>query len=191
MATKNIESQTRRGPFGGAPGQGRPPKSKQLKNYDKALKILDDNIEKALGVLVDGLEATKDIYNKSGEIIAEDVPDNYYRFNCACVLIKKVLPDKKAKEITGPGGAPLLPTTVIDRRKVVMNIVRKLDELDLDEVKEMQEKGDFKLFKDADYVIEEEAEEENNNAGNRISEDIGRATEGEAEEEVERAEEED
>jgi hypothetical protein len=183
MPSKNNKAKG--GPLGGVIGGGRPTKSRQLKNYDIALKLLDDNIEKALNVLISGLEATKDLYTKDGQFIAT-VPDNYYRFNCATVLVKKVLPDKKTKEITGPGGTALPPSTVIDRRKIVMNIVQNLDEMDLDDVKEMQQNGDFKLLrKNIDYVLEQEEEELEEDAQRRISDDVGRTTETEEEGEME------
>lgn len=193
MAKKGAGGKLLSGPFGGTPGQGRPPKAKQLQNYDKALKLLDDNIEKALGVLIDGLEATRDVYSKDGKtLIREGIPDYYYRFNCACVLIKKVLPDKKSKEVTGPGGTELPPTTVIDNRKVMFNFVDALDKMDIDDIKEVKNSEDFKyLKKNVDYIFEDEDEEIEKDAEQRISNDIRRTTTTEEEGEVQRTEEED
>jgi hypothetical protein len=175
----------KKGPMGGVIGGGRTPKALQLQNYEKGLKLLDDNIEAALNVLIDGLTATKTIYNKEGNIVEKDVPDNYFRFNCACVLVKKVFPDKKSKEISGPGGQPLPPSTVIDRRKVTMNVINVLDELDIDDIKKAQEQGDFKLLKkDLDYYLDEDAEEEIEEANAKVSEAIA-STVGSEEAEVE------
>lgn len=189
MGIKGTKDQTRKGPFGGAPGQGRLPKSKQLQNYDKVLKILDDNAERIIKTLIDGLDAEKEVYDKNGNHIAT-VPDNYYRFNCATVLLKKILPDKKSKEITGPGGKELPPTTVIDNRRVTMTIVDRLDEMDFDEIKQVQKEGTFKLLKkDIDYIFDEEEEEENQDARQRISDNIATTAETEEEGGVEETEE--
>jgi hypothetical protein len=132
---------TESGPMGGLPGGGRTPKALQLKNYEKALNLLDNNIEKALNVLIDGL----------------DDDDKYYKFNCACVLIKKVLPDKKSKEISTPNNKPI-SLEIVDRRKIIHDIARALDETDFDELKKQSEKGTFKLLKDTDYYFEDEQE---------------------------------
>ena len=74
--SKNIMA---KGPGGGLPGSGRTPKALQMQNYKKVIKLLDDSAEDAIKVLIDGLE--------------DD--DKYYRFNCACVLLKKIIADKK------------------------------------------------------------------------------------------------
>lgn len=142
---------TQSGPMGGLPGGGRTPKALQLKNYEKALNLLDNNIEKALNVLINGLEST--MINDRGQ----EIPDKYYRFNCACVLIKKVLPDKKSKEISTPNNKPL-SLEIVDRRKIIHDIARELDEMDFDELKRESEKGTFKLMKDTDYYFEDEQE---------------------------------
>lgn len=70
-------------------GAGRKPRSERLSNYDKALKLLDDSIEKALQVLIDGL----------------DDENKQYRIRCAELLLKKALPDKI--ELGGKDGEPL------------------------------------------------------------------------------------
>lgn len=191
MGIKGTNDQTRKGPLGGAPGQGRPPKHKQLQNYDKVLKILDDNAEKIINTLVKGLDAEKVIYDKNGQYV-DTVPDNYYRFNCATVLLKKILPDKKTKEITGPGGKELPPTTVIDNRKVTMTIVDRLDEMSFDELKEAQDKGEFKLLKkDVDYYFNDEDEKKQENANQKLEENIKRTAESKEEGGVEETETED
>lgn len=178
----------RRGPNGGVIGSGRTPKALQIKNYEKGLRLLDNNIEKALNVLIDGLEATKDIYDKNGNVVAKDVPDNYFRFNCACVLIKKVFPDKKSKEGSGPGGENQPNITVIDKRKTTIQVIDAIDSMDLDKIKEMQQTGELKLVKkdiEADYVIDdEETEQEIKEANAEVSEAIAGAV-GREEEEVE------
>ena len=124
-----------RGPGGGLPGAGRPPKSLQLKNYEKVLKILDKNAEKALMVLVNGLEAV----NENGD------PDKWMRYQCAVAILKKVLPDKKSKEVTGKNGNPI-EVNVVDRREAVLNIVNILDNMDLKDVKEKAKDEDFRLL---------------------------------------------
>jgi hypothetical protein len=74
---------------GPRPNSGRKPIEKRLSNYERAVKLLDDNVEKALDVLIKGLTD----------------PDKNYRMRCAEILLKKTIPDKKhidmpAMEIT-------------------------------------------------------------------------------------------
>jgi hypothetical protein len=76
-------------------GSGRKPVEKRLTNYAKAIRLLDDNIESALQVVIDGLKDE----NKQ------------YRLKCAEILLKKSLPDKK--EIAGADGSPILVEVVL------------------------------------------------------------------------------
>jgi len=73
-----------KGKRGGAqPGSGRKPLEKRLSNYERACKLLDDNVEKALDVLIKGLSDS----------------DKNYRMRCAEILLKKSIPDKKHIEM--------------------------------------------------------------------------------------------
>lgn len=71
--------------------RGRKPRRQQLTKYSKALKLLDENIEEALQVVITGLRDN----------------DRYYRLKCAELLLKKAIPDKKQNEHTGPNGGPM------------------------------------------------------------------------------------
>lgn len=77
-------------------GAGRKVRAQKMTNYNKALKILDDHIEDALYVLIEGLSDK----------------NKYYRFKCAELMLKKSLPDKKATEHTGKNGGPIEVTDV-------------------------------------------------------------------------------
>ena len=59
------------------PNSGRKPIEKRLSNYEKAVKMLDDNVESALKVLIDGLKDS----------------DKNYRFRCSELILKKAIPD--------------------------------------------------------------------------------------------------
>jgi len=118
-----------KGLMGGLPGGGRTPKALQLKNYSKALKLLDDNIEEALGVIIKGLHST----------------DKYFKFRCAELLIRKVLPDKKSKEITGEGGGPVRVETT-DKRALVLGIVGMLDQMGFEELRQRVEDGTQRIL---------------------------------------------
>lgn len=89
-------------PKGGArPGAGRKPMSKKLSNYEKACKMLDDNIMDVLTVLLTGLND----------------PDKIYRQNCARILLNKSIPDRHKSEITGDGGGAIKHIIEIRRAK--------------------------------------------------------------------------
>jgi hypothetical protein len=122
-------------------------RDKKLQNYEKALALLDDNTGKILKVLIDGLEAVND----------QGKPDKYYRFSCATVLLKKILPDRKSNEIHDPGGKNSYSFDVVDKRQIIINLVQQLDDMDFDELKRQSEEGVFALVKDnADYYLEED-----------------------------------
>jgi hypothetical protein len=155
-------------PTGGPLGGGRPPRSLQLKNYDKALNLLDNNIEEALNVLINGLR--------------DD--DKYFRFNCACVLIKKVLPDKKSKEISTPNNKPI-SLEITDKRKLVDNIVKIIDGMSLEDVKNATGKKIFNMSQETDYYFEEEREQKQELNGITGISEVVAGREGEAEGNVE------
>ncbi|MFW9871966.1 MAG: hypothetical protein ACFFG0_02615 [Candidatus Thorarchaeota archaeon] len=135
------------GPMGGLPGSGRTPKALQLKKYKKVLQLLDDSVEEAFQVLRDGLR------NK----------DPYMRLRCAEIILKKYLPDKKVKELTGPGGGPIELSNNVDKRTQIINIVNILDEIESDDLKKKVENGNFRLLEDdsrGEESKEERVEEE-------------------------------
>ncbi len=111
---EKIESTTKskvKSKKGGArPGAGRKPKVKMLSNYEKAIRLLDDNVESAIQVLVDGLK------NKS----------LVHRIKCAEILLKKTLPDRKDIHVKG----------IVSSEKDLSNLSKK--ELKL--LKKMQDK---------------------------------------------------
>jgi hypothetical protein len=75
---------------GARPNSGRKPIEQRLTNYGKAIRMLDDNVEAALQVVIDGLKSESAAY----------------RLKCAELLLKKSMPDKK--EIAGADGGPML-----------------------------------------------------------------------------------
>lgn len=117
------------GPGGGIIASGRTPKALQLKNYGKILNLLDDCAEDALKVLIDGL----------------DDENPWVRVRCAETILKKYIPDKKIKEMTGPGGGPI-EVTNIDNRTAILNVINLLDEIDMDELKQRAENGSIRLL---------------------------------------------
>lgn len=137
LVPAKTEKQIKGGPLGA-----------HYKNLEKSTKMIDDALPDAIQVLVDGLSDK----------------DKYYRFNCACTIIKKAIPDKKRKEITGVGGKPIEIKTV-DRRESIISIIGILDELDIDELKEQADNGSFRLSEfepgsitEAEIEMEREAE---------------------------------
>ena len=76
---------------GKRPNSGRKPVEKRLSNYQKAIRMLDENVENALQVLIDGL------YDK----------DMNYRLRCAELLLRKSISDKTNIELTGEDGEPV------------------------------------------------------------------------------------
>jgi len=105
------------------------PLAQQYKNTGKAISLLDDAVVQAIEVLVAGL--------------SDD--DKYYRFNCACTILKKVVPDKKRKEISGPNGNPI-DIDIVDKRQAVNSVVSILDEISIDELKAKASDGSFRLL---------------------------------------------
>jgi len=83
------------------PNSGRKPIEKRLSNYEKAIKMLDDSVEDALQVLIDGL----------------DSDDKNYRLRCAEILLKKSIPDKNRQEVTGEDGEAIEHTIRVIREK--------------------------------------------------------------------------
>ena len=74
-----ILKQEKPKPHGGPrANSGRKPKAKRISNYERAIRMLDDNIEKVLQVLIDGLEDA----------------DKVHRVRCAELLAKKTLPHR-------------------------------------------------------------------------------------------------
>jgi hypothetical protein len=135
-----------KGPGGGLPGGGRTPKALQMQNYKKVIKLLDDNAEEAINVLIDGL--TDD--------------DKYYRFNCACVLLKKIIPDKKPPKESGIDidieNFNVNINNIDNRRADILNMVDMLDSMGFDEMKKRLDNGSERVF-NAEFRTEEGEEE--------------------------------
>ena len=111
-------------------GAGRPSKAQQLKNYKKALASLDDHI----------MEALDNLY----ELMYDD--DKYVRLRAIEIVIKKVIPDKKIKEIVGADGGPVQINQNIDVRALVLDAVEALDSIDLKELQERSISGSTKIL---------------------------------------------
>jgi hypothetical protein len=118
-------------------------KELQLKNTEKALQIVYENIEKALDVIIKGLSSR----------------DLWYRYNCATFLIKKVLPDKKIREISGPDGGPIKVEEKIDKREQILDMIVVLDSISIDELRRRSENGSKGIF-EAEFKTEERSSEE-------------------------------
>lgn len=131
------------GPGGGLPGSGRTPKALMFKNYPQAIAKLDEGILPAIQVLIDGLKATTNVYSKDGTLVEANVPDKWYRMNCAVQLLKKAIPDKKIKEITGAEGGPI--EVNVNKRETVFNILQVLESKSLEELRQEIEDGNFQL----------------------------------------------
>ena len=111
-------------------GAGRTPKALQLKKYEYVLKRLDDNTEHILDVLFKLLDST----------------DENMQLRVAEMLLKKIIPDRKIKEIVGADGGPVQVQQNVDIRQMVINVKDVLDDLDIGEVKEKTEDGNFKII---------------------------------------------
>ena len=83
---------------GRKPGSGRKPKIPKLSNYDKAIRLLDDNIEDSLGLLADNVKAAKILRKKLA--LAKRVPIGDEKdevklgTNSADIILRKSLPDR-------------------------------------------------------------------------------------------------
>jgi len=99
-------------------------KEKQLLLQEEAIDLVHNYLADAVQVLVDGL------YDE----------DKWVRIRSAETLLRKALPDKKTKEITGEGGGPI-QIEEHDKRTAVINIIGILDELGFDELRERVANG--------------------------------------------------
>ena len=120
-------------------GAGRTPKALQLKNYEKVLKKLDDNIDDVMDTLLNLLHHE----------------DPYVQIRVAELLLKKYLPDKKIKEITGAGGGPVQINQNIDIRSATLQAVAVLDSMGLEQIREQSETGRFKII-ETEIIDEDE-----------------------------------
>jgi hypothetical protein len=111
-------------------------KETQLILQEKALNRVHEILEEAIDVLVDGM----------GD------EDPYVRIRCAEDIIRKVLPDRKVKEITGDGGGPVRVET-IDKRAAIVGIVAVLDGMGFEELRQRVENGSKRIF-DIDTTAE-------------------------------------
>lgn len=101
-AVKKDGTYDKRG--GPHPGAGRKRIHEQLTNYGRALSLINDHIEDALNVLIEGLQDK----------------DKWYRKACAELLLKKAIADKKQNEHLGGKGSG------IDKQ----DIAEAIDEID-------------------------------------------------------------
>ena len=111
-------------------GAGRPPKALQLKRYDEVLKRLDDNIPHVLDRLF--------------ELV--DDPDPNIRMRVCEMLLRKYLPDKKVKEVTGSNGGPIQVSQTTDVRMLVIAAAGALDGLDIDTIRRKAADGNFRII---------------------------------------------
>ena len=131
------------GPVGDKLPTPKPPKPHEFTRYEKAIELIDNNVETAIQVFIDGLN--------------DD--DKWYRYNCASVLLRKVIPDRKIKEIVGDSKRPI--SIQFDRREVVLNLVQLLDDMDLNTIKQKAEDGNGRIFElDSGRAPEAEGEME-------------------------------
>jgi hypothetical protein len=66
--------------------------------------------------------------------------DPWYRFNCASVILRKVVPDRKIKVIEGNPERPI-GIEFTDRREAVLSALDLLDDMDIDELRERVSNG--------------------------------------------------
>jgi hypothetical protein len=111
-------------------------KELQLQMQEEALQLVHNSLADAVAVLIDGL----------------DDEDPYIRIRCAEDILRKVLPDKKTKEVTGKGGGPI-EIEETDKRAAVLTIVGVLDELGFDELRE-RASGSQRIF-EAEFKTED------------------------------------
>jgi hypothetical protein len=108
--------------------EARAVKIHKLKNQQKALASLDDHVMEAL----DGLY----------ELMRDD--DKYVRLRAIEIVLKKVIPEKKIKELVGPDGGPVQIQNNIDVRQIVLHAAAELDNIDIDELIEASRNGNIK-----------------------------------------------
>ena len=128
------------GPIGNKPPVPKPktPKPADFRNYEKALKLLDDSVEDAIDVFRKGLKDT----------------DKWYRFNCASVILRKVVPDRKIKEVVGDKNRPI-SIEFTDRREAIIATIDMLDDMDLDDLLKKAGNGSNRIL-EAEYRAEGE-----------------------------------
>jgi hypothetical protein len=109
----------------------KPPKDPdlKLKNYQLVIEKLDGCVEQAMDTIIGLL----------------DDKDPYVRLRSAELIIKKYLPDKKIKEITGPEGGPVQIN--IDKREAILQVVGQLDRIGYEELRESARDGNFNLLR--------------------------------------------
>lgn len=94
---EELKKKTKKG--GARPGAGRPKKIKKLSNYDRAIKLLDDNIEESLNYLADNIKLGKKVQSaklklKQPVIDKDDLAVIKLGAYSAEVILKKSLPDR-------------------------------------------------------------------------------------------------
>lgn len=84
--------------LGGArPGSGRKRKIDHLSNYDKAIKLLDDNIEEALTLLSNNIQIAKKLQEKAKKAkkyMPGDLDVVKLGSSSADIILRKSLPDR-------------------------------------------------------------------------------------------------
>jgi len=102
----------------------------ELKNQQKALESLDDHVMEAL----DGLY----------KLMQDE--DKYVRLRAIEIVLKKVIPEKKIKQIVGADGGPVKVEQKLDIRSMIMTAAAELDTIDLEELTEASRNGSIKVF---------------------------------------------
>jgi len=115
-------------------------KAQKMKNYNLALKSLDDHVMEAL----DGLY----------ELMRDD--DKYVRLRAIEIVLKKVIPEKKIKEVVGADGGPIQVNNNIDIRALIFDAAAALDGIDLDDLRERSKNGSLKIIDTHSGRTEEE-----------------------------------
>jgi hypothetical protein len=105
-------------------------KIQELKNTQKALESLDDHVIEAL----DGLYS----------LMRDD--DKYVRLRAIEIVLKKVIPEKKIKQVVGPGGGPVQTQIKVDMRSIILNAAATLDSIDLEELTEASKNGSIQTI---------------------------------------------
>ena len=145
-------------------------KRKDLQKINKDL-VPNEFVEQA-GVMKKDKRAAITAYNRSMARLEENVDlaldrlfelvedeDKYVALRAVEIILKKVVPERKIKEIVGPDGGPVQVNQNIDQRSMVFNVINHLDTFDYDELKRRAlDGGNITVLEP--YPGEEEPEEE-------------------------------
>jgi hypothetical protein len=110
--------------------ENRVAKLQKLRFQQKAMESLDEHVMEAL----DGLY----------ELMRDD--DKYVRLRAIEIVLKKVIPEKKVKEIVGADGGPVQINQNVDIRALVLDAAVALDSIDVEELLEASRNGSIKTI---------------------------------------------